>query len=396
MRRAVKVLANFLGATKELTGQYAELAKITDDEQNQIRLSLTSRPDRKTSALLLAAKGLSTRQIADLTGWNHATIARDLQPVANATKSVADATPSPEAATNRPLTQKRKRKEYFTLDEWDKLHPDAQLTILSADIASNEGLNKQTNADIEWADWSWNPITGCLHGCPYCYARDIAFNIYPAEVGFGATLWPKRLLAPIDRQPLGEGAAKNIFVCSMADLFGRWVPARWIETVLKTVEASPQWNFLFLTKFPKRMSEFEIPTNAWMGTTVDLQARVANAEKAFEKVKAPIKWLSIEPMSEPITFFRLDLFDWVVIGGASESKATDGTPATPDWNPPIEWMVSLHQQARQAGCKIYYKTNSGLSDMSRIREFPGSEAPAKKAPAVFDYLRSIPKQEQVG
>jgi protein gp37 len=182
----------------------------------------------------------------------------------------------------------------------------------------------------------------------------------------------------------------------MADLFGRWVPARWIETVLKTVEASPQWNFLFLTKFPKRMSEFDIPTNAWMGTTVDLQARVANAEKAFEKVKAPIKWLSIEPMSEPITFLRLDLFDWVVIGGASESKATDGTPATPDWNPSIEWMVSLHQQARQAGCKIYYKTNSGLSDMSRIREFPGFEALAKKAPDVFDYLRTIPKQEQIG
>ena len=27
---------------------------------------------------------------------------------------------------------------------------------------------------IDWADASWNPVTGCLHGCAYCYARKIA------------------------------------------------------------------------------------------------------------------------------------------------------------------------------------------------------------------------------
>ena len=24
---------------------------------------------------------------------------------------------------------------------------------------------------IDWCDYSWNPITGCLHECDYCYAR---------------------------------------------------------------------------------------------------------------------------------------------------------------------------------------------------------------------------------
>jgi len=23
---------------------------------------------------------------------------------------------------------------------------------------------------IEWCDMTWNPVTGCLHRCPYCYA----------------------------------------------------------------------------------------------------------------------------------------------------------------------------------------------------------------------------------
>lgn len=27
---------------------------------------------------------------------------------------------------------------------------------------------------IDWADMTWNPVTGCLHGCEYCYARKIA------------------------------------------------------------------------------------------------------------------------------------------------------------------------------------------------------------------------------
>lgn len=30
------------------------------------------------------------------------------------------------------------------------------------------------NTKIDWATRSWNPVTGCLHGCPYCYARKIA------------------------------------------------------------------------------------------------------------------------------------------------------------------------------------------------------------------------------
>lgn len=27
---------------------------------------------------------------------------------------------------------------------------------------------------IEWCDSTWNPVTGCLHGCGYCYAKRIA------------------------------------------------------------------------------------------------------------------------------------------------------------------------------------------------------------------------------
>jgi transposase len=59
------------------------------------------RDDRKTTAKMLAAKGLSTREIAALTGWDYTTISRDLKSVANATKSVANATPSTTGGRTR-------------------------------------------------------------------------------------------------------------------------------------------------------------------------------------------------------------------------------------------------------------------------------------------------------
>lgn len=31
---------------------------------------------------------------------------------------------------------------------------------------------------IDWAEMSWNPVTGCRHGCPYCYARRMAKQQY--------------------------------------------------------------------------------------------------------------------------------------------------------------------------------------------------------------------------
>ena len=36
---------------------------------------------------------------------------------------------------------------------------------------------------IEWCTHTWNPVTGCLHGCPYCYARRFTdrFKPHPCE-----------------------------------------------------------------------------------------------------------------------------------------------------------------------------------------------------------------------
>jgi protein gp37 len=281
-------------------------------------------------------------------------------------------------------------RRQVSLEEWDTLEPDEQhaLLHLSPQDVEVSHFNTQDTSFIEWAQFSWNPVTGCLHNCPYCYARDIALQERMAKVyphGFAPTLRPGMLLAPRHMR-LPDAAAtdtryRNVFTCSMADLFGRWVPAAWIEAVLREICRAAAWNFLCLTKFPKRAIEFELPANAWMGTTVDLQARVKAAEEAFAHITAGVRWLSVEPLLEPLRFQHLERFDWVVIGGASASSQT------PEWHPPFAWIEDLVRQARDAGCKVYFKTNllkKRLLEMPFDAPIVAEDAPS---PPVFAYLK---------
>ena len=270
------------------------------------------------------------------------------------------------------------------VDQWAALTAAEKISVIQP-LDSKSGFNRQENDSIEWAQWSWNPVTGCKAGCSFCYARDIADRFYPQK--FEPAFHPCRLLAPargkIPDSATNDVSYKNVFTCSMADLFGRWVPAEWIEAVLTQVRNNPQWNFLFLTKYPKRLNEFEFPANAWLGATVDCQARVKAAEDAFERITGGTKWLSIEPMLQPLTFTRLALFDWVVIGGASRSTQT------PEWTPPFDWVVALHNQARAAGCRIYHKANLGLTAEMRLKEFPWTTPVEKPLPVALQYMASL-------
>jgi protein gp37 len=48
----------------------------------------------------------------------------------------------------------------------------------------------------------------------------------------------------VPKEAMFDTRHKNVFLDSMADMFGRWVPAEWIEAVLKMIREAPEWNFL--------------------------------------------------------------------------------------------------------------------------------------------------------
>lgn len=168
---------------------------------------------------------------------------------------------------------------------------------------------------IDWADSTWNPVTGCLNGCDYCYARRIAerFRGFAPEDGNGdwntiqyckggprlavmnglqarkredgkvvPAVYPFGFTPTLHRYRLDEPRRwkkpRTIFVCSMADLFGDWVPDEWIEEVFQACESAPWHRYLFLTKNPKRFGQINgwnhqynneyAKDNMWFGTTI--------------------------------------------------------------------------------------------------------------------------------
>jgi len=237
-------------------------------------------------------------------------------------------------------------------------------------------FNKQANDRIEWAKWSWNPVTGCLHDCKYCYARDIANSKKMAKsypVGFEPYFREDSLGAPantkIPKNMIGQAGANNVFVCSMADLFGKWVNQEWIDAVFKACNDNPQWNYLFLTKNPRRYLTLEFPKTAWVGATGDNQMRMNNALDVFFQLKQANKkplvtFVSAEPLNEKIILNeeKLSALDWLIIGGQSQSSGDKKR------YPNVEWVESLVGQAKRFNVKIYQKPNIGFDD--RIKEYP--------------------------
>ena len=225
---------------------------------------------------------------------------------------------------------------------------------------------------IDWATMSWNPVTGCRHGCPYCYARRTAtrFNAGledPAPLAGGLHVLPEKIKATpypygfeptLHRYRLGQPQntkePQTVFVCSMADLFGRWVPTSWIVEVLDACRKAPQHRYLFLTKNPTRYLELDhlalLPheSNFWYGSTVANMDAVGMY--VMQGVNINSFW-SMEPLLGPVDMAAAEgLPEWVILGAETGNRPDKVTPAR-------KWVDDIVAFCEENEIPVFFKNN---------------------------------------
>jgi protein gp37 len=238
------------------------------------------------------------------------------------------------------------------------------------------------STEIEWADETWNPITGCDRvspGCDHCYALRMAPRLkamgnphYQTDgdprtsgPGFGVATHPDALDLPRHwRKPL------KIFVNSMSDLFHARVPTDYVTSVFEVMAATPRHTYQVLTKRPERMARFAqtwadqhdgpLP-NVILGTSIELDRYCYRADR-LRKAPAAVRMLSLEPLLGPLPSLDLTGIGWVIVGGESGPK-----------HRPLDfaWVRDLRDRCLAAEVPFLFKQVGGRTPKSGGRLLDG-------------------------
>ncbi len=221
---------------------------------------------------------------------------------------------------------------------------------------------------IEWTETTWNPVTGCNKvspGCKFCYAEVMAKRLRAMRKeryakGFELTLQPDLVDAPLRwKKP------RTIFVNSMSDLFHEDVPTSFIQAVFRTMEAASWHTFQVLTKRSGRLlaisSELPWPSNVWMGVSVEDDARTSRVTD-LQGVPAAVRFLSVEPLLEPIPSMPLDDIHWVIVGGESGRRPRPMKAG---------WVCDIRDQCTEKGVPFFFKQWGGTNKKASGRLLEG-------------------------
>lgn len=281
------------------------------------------------------------------------------------------------------------------------------------------------NSKIEWTHHTFNPWVGCTKispACDNCYAEEWDKR-YEGGKHWGAKAERRRTSEknwnmPLKWNSVAEryGVRLRVFCASLADVFDNQVPEEWRVDLFNLIRATPELDWLLLTKRPQNIAKMLPPDwgdgykNVWLGTTVENQMEADRRIPHLLKVSATVRFLSCEPLlghldlshwvpqknfymarckeclfHESSEFFNGDedsgpdcpkcfsqdvecdapCIDWVITGGESGSHHRHSDP---------EWFRSLRDQCVASGVSFLFKQWGGKTsaDIKKLgRELDG-------------------------
>lgn len=273
---------------------------------------------------------------------------------------------------------------------------------------------------IAWTHHTFNPWWGCVEvtdECSRCYAKAFAkrtghdvWGKLGARREFGDKHWAEPLRW--DREAAEAGERRRVFCASMADVFeDHPVPERNRTRVFELIEATPNLDWLLLSKRPENMTAMAPrawaggwPRHVWAGTSAGSQPSVDRFATHILQVPASVRFLSAEPMLSAVdllhvqgvapswsvdvlrggtwdlgkgTFFEgflnhsdMGRISWVIIGGESGNRHRELD---------VDAAEALAAQCEAAQVPVFVKQDSGrfpglqgrLSDaVWALKQFP--------------------------
>lgn len=202
------------------------------------------------------------------------------------------------------------------------------------------------NSKIEWTDHTFNPWRGCTKvspGCANCYAETLSkrnpwllgeWGNGKRRVQASEAMWGEPLRWARAAREAGDGRRPKVFCASLGDWLDEEVHLEWLARLLSTIHATPELDWLLLTKRPQNwgvrvlaaclhmagyqdgqmdrtptapempggqmvwdwVKEGRPPHNVWVGTSVEDQPRADERIPLLLKIPARVRFLSCEPL----------------------------------------------------------------------------------------------------
>jgi protein gp37 len=217
------------------------------------------------------------------------------------------------------------------------------------------------HSKIEWTTHTFNPWWGCVKlspACKHCYAESWAKRVGQNVWGisaerrfFGDKHWAEPLRW--NEEAASHKQRTRVFCASMADVFeDREDLTVWKERLWNLIEATPDLDWLLLTKRPE-LVVIQVPwgqnwpRNVWLGTTAENQVWADRRLPELARIPAAVRFISAEPLLGPLDLSRwMSAIDWVITGGESGPKARPSSPS---------WFRDLMNQCMASNTPFHFK-----------------------------------------